>query len=50
MDFCSNVGSAECKGLCEQCFSAVCQTRLQTAADPPSSTAVTTTAHRTTGT
>jgi len=38
MDFCSNEGSAECKGLCQQCFSALCQTRLQTAFDPVTNT------------
>jgi len=46
MDFCSNVGSAECKGLCQECFSAVCQTRLQTASDP-AITAITSAANRT---
>jgi len=46
MDFCSNVGSAQCKGLCQQCFTTLCQIRLMTAADPPSTTTITST-HRT---
>jgi len=49
MDFCSNVGSPDCKGLCQQCFSALCQTRLQTAFDPPTS-ALPSTAHCTSNT
>jgi len=39
MDFCSNVGLTDCKGLCQQCFSALCQTRLQGTFDPPPPTA-----------
>lgn len=28
MDFCSNVGLADCKGLCRDCFTTLCQNRL----------------------